>query len=69
MQKGIIKWFCEHEGLGIIESLDNPFCFSLKDFTGELKEGLAVTFEATSKKISIHDQLMSVALNVTSDLK
>ena len=65
--QGVIKWFSEIEGLGIIDCQNNPFCFSLKDFKGELKEGQPVTFEATAKKISIHDQLMPLALNIISE--
>ena len=65
--QGTIKWFSEAEGLGIIDSENNPFCFSLNNFKGQLKEGEVVTFEATAKKISIHDQLMPVALNIVSD--
>lgn len=64
--QGIIKWFSEIEGLGIIDCENNPFCFSLKDFRGTVREGQPVTFEATNKKISIHDELMPLAINILS---
>jgi len=65
--QGFIKWFSEAEGLGILETHEGPFCFSLKDFKGPLQEGLPVTFEASTKKISIYDELMPLALSVLSN--
>lgn len=62
--QGLIKWFSEPEGLGIIEAQEGNFCFGLNDLKGELKEVKAVTFEATAKKISIYDQLMPLPLSI-----
>ncbi len=64
---GLIKWFSDSEGLGIIEAEQGHFCFGLNDLKGTPQEGQAVTFEATAKKISIHDELLPLAVNIVND--
>lgn len=63
--KGIIKWYSDTEGFGIIEASQGQFGFNIKDFlNGKPKEGKTVSFELANKNIVFHTQQMQLANHV-----